>query len=94
MAYNHRTIDKLLIAWPMVIIVGTHADKIEIKLFVETNFKNSRIKFFLQFPYADHIYGSGNLFNSNDEYDSPETQLQSQQHCGQLHNILKDFVDH
>ncbi|EDV20065.1 uncharacterized protein TRIADDRAFT_61412 [Trichoplax adhaerens] len=96
-ARTKAEIDDILedIAWPMVILVGTHADKLGDEKACQERFEIFKNTILREFPsYADHIYGSGIIFNCNDKDNSEETRLQRQKNCGQLHNILRDFVNH
>ncbi|EDV20067.1 uncharacterized protein TRIADDRAFT_61414 [Trichoplax adhaerens] len=93
-----RTENKIIgapenIAWPIVILIGTHADKIGDEKACQRRFKEFCQCINEKLPsYSRHIYRSKIIFNCNDKDNSKKTLLQRQKNCGQLHNILKDFV--
>ncbi|EDV19153.1 uncharacterized protein TRIADDRAFT_62404 [Trichoplax adhaerens] len=83
------------IVWPIVILVGTHADKLGDEKACQERFKIFENTILQEFPfYSDHIYGSRIIFNCNHKDNSEETRSQRQKNCTKLHNILWDFVDH
>ncbi|EDV19155.1 uncharacterized protein TRIADDRAFT_62406 [Trichoplax adhaerens] len=83
------------IVWPIVILVGTHADNLGDEKACQERFEIFENTILQEFPsYIDHIYGSEIIFNCNHKDNSEKTRLQRQKNCGKLHNILRDFVNH
>ncbi|EDV20006.1 uncharacterized protein TRIADDRAFT_61416 [Trichoplax adhaerens] len=81
------------IAWPVIILVGTHADKIGDGQACKLRFSEFTCKLRQEFPaYAKNIYGSGLIFNCDDLDNTTGVIEQRQRDCSVLHNIMKQFV--